>query len=253
MISTLSDFLSGTFRLAAFETKKRSYGSYLGWLWSIMSPLSQIFVFYFAVKYVFKAGRDDLFLWLTSGLAVWNVINTSMVKACNSLLSRRALLQSSNAKMIKLVFADLVAEMFVLAPLYLIAAAISIYYNGIHINLLFVPLLVLTLTFFLLGLGVILAVATPFFRDLPHLMTLGLSVMFWFTPIAYSKVQLSEKLRLILYLNPFTYFVEFSQLTFGAEPMPLWVVVAPILITIVITVMGFWFIEKIGRKMVIIL
>lgn len=61
---------------------------------------------------------------------------------------------------------------------------------------------------FTVGVALILATATVFFRDVRHLLEVALSVLFWTTPIVYELTKVrDEALRLTILLSPLSPFV----------------------------------------------
>jgi ABC-type polysaccharide/polyol phosphate export permease len=80
---------------------------------------------------------------------------------------------------------------------------------------------------FTMGVALVLATSTAFFRDVRHLLEVALAVMFWTTPIVYELRQVPEALRLPILLSPMSSFVVAYQrlLYYGAWPESrLWLV-----------------------------
>jgi len=80
---------------------------------------------------------------------------------------------------------------------------------------------------FTIGVALILATGTAFFRDIRHLLEVALAVMFWTTPILYELRQVPEGLRLVILLSPMSPFVVAYQRLFYDRVWPettLWLV-----------------------------
>ncbi len=60
---------------------------------------------------------------------------------------------------------------------------------------------------FTIGLALILATATTFFRDVRHLLEVGLAVLFWTTPIVYELQQVPAKYRTLVLASPLASYV----------------------------------------------
>lgn len=203
--------IENSIRLAIFEIQKRSLNTYAGWLWSLVNPMAQMGLIYFIMTYVFKANIDNIVLWLISSLTTWIVIQSSLLRSCNSLVSRRSLLQNNNMSHGLLVIADIISEILVLVPFYAIAVFIA-FVDGVETgNLYLIPLLIVILACFLYGVGLTLATLTSILRDLPHLLGIFLQVAFWLTPIAYAKSTMTGMAGVIVDYNPFTYMILLSQ------------------------------------------
>jgi lipopolysaccharide transport system permease protein len=244
-------FIVNATRFSIFEIQKRSLNTYFGWLWSGINPLAQIGLMYFIMTHVFKSAMPNILLWLVSGLAVWITIQATISRSCSSLVSRRALLQNNNISPSLLVTADILSEIFILAPFYLIGVIVSFAYGTQSLSLLFIPLVMLALVGFLFGLCLTLAILTPWLRDLPYLTGLGLQVTFWLTPIAYARASMDGTVQVILQLNPFTYFIEWSQAVFLGKPISAHQVLIPVGLAIGSVVIGQYVAKKLGKRMVV--
>jgi lipopolysaccharide transport system permease protein len=73
---------------------------------------------------------------------------------------------------------------------------------------------------FTIGIALTLATATAFFRDVRHLVEVGLSVLFWTTPVVYELSQVPERLRLLILLSPVSPFVVAYQKLFLVREFP---------------------------------
>jgi lipopolysaccharide transport system permease protein len=249
--SRLVAFVINATRLSVFEIQKRSLNTYVGWIWSGINPLAQIALMYFIMTHVFKSAMPNILLWLVSGLSVWITIQATISRSCSSLISRRALMQNNNISPSLLVTADMLSELFILAPFYLIGVLVSFTYGTQSLSLLLIPLILLTLVGFLFGVCLTLATITPWLRDLPYLVGLGLQIAFWLTPIAYSRASMSGPVQLIVQINPFTYFIEWSQAIFLGKPIVAQQILVPVCLAFVSIVVGEYFSVKLGKKMVV--
>jgi ABC-type polysaccharide/polyol phosphate export permease len=69
------------------------------------------------------------------------------------------------------------------------------------------PVFVALQAVFTIGLALILATGTAFFRDIRHLVEIALAVLFWTTPIVYELRQIPPRLQLAILLSPMSPFV----------------------------------------------
>ena len=73
---------------------------------------------------------------------------------------------------------------------------------------LFIPVAYLLLFFFALGIGLIMSVATVFFRDLQHVILIAMQGLFFLTPILYKRDALAGKVSWLVDFNPVVPFIE---------------------------------------------
>lgn len=239
--------------LAIFEFKKRSLDTYFGWIWSLVTPLSQMFILLFILQFVFKSQQEHLVLWLISGITVWTFIQTSLLKTCNTLLSRKMLIQNQRINQWQLILSDLLSEFIVFSPFMLVAVVAAFVENTASLKLLLIIYLLITLIVFLYGIALILATLTVFIRDLPHLLTIVLQIGFWLTPIAYSKHMIEGTVAIFIFLNPFSYFVELSQSIFLNNNISNSVIILPFVLATCSLIIGFLVHNKLRKKVVIFL
>jgi ABC-type polysaccharide/polyol phosphate export permease len=82
------------------------------------------------------------------------------------------------------------------------------------------PVFVALQVLFTIGIALLLAAGTAFFRDTRHLLEIALSALFWMTPILYPLTQVPEKLRLLVLLSPLSPFVVAYQQMFFYQQWP---------------------------------
>jgi lipopolysaccharide transport system permease protein len=98
---------------------------------------------------------------------------------------------------------------------------------------------------FTVGLGMILATGTAFFRDVRHLVEVGLAVLFWTTPIVYQLQEVPERLRWIILLSPASPFIHAYQQIFYYRTWPdaaTWIVACAYAVGAF--ALGLWFIVR---------
>jgi lipopolysaccharide transport system permease protein len=114
-----------------------------------------------------------------------------------------------------------------------IAAASGLYvllmiYYGLGVTpwAIFIPLFLLLLLLFTVGVTLATSAINVFYRDVNPVVQIGLQLWLYLTPVAYPLAAVPHKYRLFFLLNPLTGVVEGlrSVLVFGREPE--WTVVA---------------------------
>jgi len=89
------------------------------------------------------------------------------------------------------------------------------------------PIFLAMQTLFVTGLALGLSAATALFRDVRHLVEVGLSMLFWATPIIYEMKRVPEDVQFFALLSPATPFIRAYQDIFyyGVVPdLTIWVV-----------------------------
>jgi ABC-2 type transport system permease protein len=169
------------------ELKVKYTASVLGAVWSLLNPVVFLIVFTFVV--IVTGNNIPHFpVFLLSGLLAWNMFSVSLAQGARAVLD--------NANLVKKVYfprellpmaaigvslVDFVLQSAVLL-LFMLISRFPFQFGGLALYpLAFATLLVFTtaITFWVSALNVR-------YRDVQHLVNLGLLVWFWFTPIVYS-------------------------------------------------------------------
>ena len=219
------------YNLAQRELRARYKKSLLGWVWSLLNPASILAVYTLVFGYLFDAeppvagnGHTKVFaLYLFAGLWVWNYFNGTVLGAI-------AALQSSGPLLNKVYFPPacpaLANTLTVLLQAFIeagILLVIMVLLGNVGWVLIFFPLLILCITLFSVGIGLALSVYNVFYRDVNYLVTIGMNVLFYATPIIYSISMVeakNETLARIIELNPIAHYVQWSREIFYGTTMP---------------------------------
>ena len=204
------ELLSG---LVHKELRVRYKNSALGFVWSLLLPLVQLAVYWLVIGKFLNAGAIPAYgIFIFSGLAVWTLFNEIVSTSTTSILNNAGLVKKvyfpRELFPLAAVGAALVNFGFQLAIL-VGAVIVSGIDTGVWPDLAQLPLALLALLVLLLfstALGLLLAAANVYLRDVQHLIGIVLMLWFWVTPIIYDvgKVGrvLSPPLYTIYLLNP---------------------------------------------------
>lgn len=201
------------------DLKVKYRRSFLGFFWSLLNPLLHMAVITVVFSIIFKFPMRQFALYLLSGLVPWTFWAASIDGCCMSIVGAEGMLKRQYFP--KLVFPvsvimqNLVTFVLTLTVLLLVLAPIT----G------FVPtraLLILPVSFacvvgVTLGAGMLAAVATVYFRDMQHLISVVLSAWFYATPIIYPLEipggggPIPHEFRFYFKLNPMFSIMEMFQ------------------------------------------
>jgi ABC-2 type transport system permease protein len=205
------------------ELRSKYKRSVLGWTWSLLNPLTSLVVYTFVFGILFgveatpgdPSGLDNFAMFLMCGLLPYTFLANGLNGGMGSLIG--------NANLVKKVFfpreilvAAITASWVVSFLIELGVLAVALIFFG-NVLLLWVPMILLLVAIealFVLGLALMLATASVYFRDLQHLLGLVLQVWFYTAPIVYPISYVHDQLgttgwKIAIYnLNPLVQFVE---------------------------------------------
>ncbi|MFN2463698.1 MAG: ABC transporter permease [Candidatus Dormibacteria bacterium] len=175
------------------DLQSRHKGSALGNLWSLLNPLLYMLV-YTAVfsKFVrFPTGGPPYPVYLLSALLAWNFFAQAISYSCNSVLDNGSLVKKVHFPWVLLTVSSVIAAFinYLIGLILLVPLLLYYYATGAHVGvgipLLIAPVLAVLTFAFALGLGLILAAANVYFRDVQYMLAIVLQVWFFLTPIIY--------------------------------------------------------------------
>ena len=191
----------------------------LGPLWAIIQPLLTTVVFTIIFGSLAKLTTADVpgdfvipgFLFYMSGNICWAYFAGTLGATSNTFLNNRAtmgkvyyprLVSPVSTALSNLISYVIQFAMFLLIWLYyVIKGGTSI---QITPAILFVPLCVLQMMILSVGCGIILSSATTKYRDLVMLVSFGIQLWQYASPIAYGLQLVPERFQNIYMLNPVT-------------------------------------------------
>ena len=190
-------------KLARNDFKKRYAGSYLGAVWAMAQPVVTVAMYYIVFDKIMgntstplREGVEVPFvLFLTAGLVPWFYFSEALNNGTNALLEynylvKKVVFKISILPIIKIIAATFIHVFFVC--LLLIVAAIYGYYPTIY---------TIQIVYYRTCAVVV------FFRDLSQIISIGLQIGMWATPILWNLDSLSGNWITILKLNPLVYIV----------------------------------------------
>jgi ABC-type polysaccharide/polyol phosphate export permease len=203
-------------------------GSVLGFFWSLANPLVMVGVYSVAFGLILKIATPHYVLYLVTGLLPWGCFAGSLMASTGSVIDGGSLVKAVYFPRAILPIAVVLFNLtqFVMTFAVVLPAVLLVHGMPLTPPMLAFPLLLLLQTLFTVGLALLLATATAFYRDVRHLLDVALQVVFWLTPIIYELKLIPPVLRALAWLAPMTPFIMgYRQcLYYGIWPEPLvWV------------------------------
>ena len=204
MMNDLSYYWDLTVVLTKKEIKIRYKSSFLGYLWSILNPLSFALVLCLAFQMVFRIGIDNYPLFLICGLFPWQWFANSATMSTEIFLGNSSLIKKTIFPKCTMVVAMVLQDMFHFALSLPVIAAFGFYYHVFPKPawLYGIPLLLLIQLAMTYGVALFLASVNLFFRDMGRLVGTLVMLAFYCTPIVYSEAMVPPQYQWALHVNP---------------------------------------------------
>jgi ABC-2 type transport system permease protein len=189
------------------EFKLKYAGSALGYVWSVVKPLSLFTVLYLIFGRIFKLGVISEFyaISLLIGIVLFSFFADGTSQGMVSLVHRESLLRRLRfPRMIIPTAATLTAAMTF--GVNVLVIAIFMAWKGIvpRLDWLLVAPLLVELYLFILGTTLVLATLFISLRDMGQVWELGVQLLFYASPVIYPLALLPPWARDLAFLSPFT-------------------------------------------------
>jgi ABC-type polysaccharide/polyol phosphate export permease len=190
------------------ELKLRYRRSVLGFLWTMLNPLLTMIILTVVFSHVMRVQVDRFPVFVLTALLGWNFFSQSVVGGAWSIVHNESLLR--NVRVPRAIFpASLVASHLVNLGLALVPLLLVMLVLGVRLqwSVLALPYCLFTIWVFTTGIAFALSAWTVFFRDVVQIVEVGLTGLFYLTPIIYPLSIIPERFRWVFELNPVTYQV----------------------------------------------
>ena len=222
--------------------------------WSFLTPLLMLAVYTFVFSVVFNArwagtgssSRAEYAIFMFVGLIVHGIFAECVNRAPGLILG--------NANYVKKVVfpVEILPIVSMGGALFHSMASIVVLLIGQLVfglyptwYIIFLPLVLLPLVMFTLGISWFLSSIGVFVRDIGQIITLATSVMLFLSPVFYPLSAVSGHQRALLYANPLTYVIEQARgvLLLGQAP-DWWVLLIEIVLGGLVATAGWWWFAK---------
>lgn len=202
------------------EVVGRYKGSMLGMAWSLVTPVFMLAVYTFVFSVVFKArwGTDgtgtktEFALVLFAGLMVFNLFSECISKAPSLILSNANYVKKVVFPLEILPWVSLGSALFQFAvSLAVWLVAYLLFFGVPHWHVVLLPLILLPLLLFIMGVSWAFAALGVYLRDVGQLIGVAITTLMFLTPIFYPASALPSAYQSLIMLNPLTAPIEMAR------------------------------------------
>lgn len=199
-------------KLCLSSIKSTYAGSAFGAAWLLLGPL--IFLGFYTLVYtvVFPFKPKDLsqieyVLHVFCGVSLFLVFSSSLSIACTSLISNKNVLQNTvlSAQLIPIrsIIGPLISFIFSI----MLTLLFYIFTGHISWSIIFVVPILISFMMMLIGLVWMVSLLAIVFKDLQQIIGYLTMFLLFLSPITYSQSMIPTHLKLIIYMNPLSYYI----------------------------------------------
>jgi len=228
----------------------------LGPLWFFIQPLLTTVTFVIVFGNIAKISTDGVpqVLFYLSGLTLWNYFADCLNKTATVFRDNAGIFGKVYFPRLIIPLSIVVSNLVRFAIQFALFSAIWLWflYKGNiqpNIFILLTPLLVILMAIMSLGLGLIITALTTKYRDLVFLLTFGVQLLMYATPIIYPMSALPVKYAPIIKANPLSAIVETFRYAFTGSGIFNWLyLLYSAVFSIIVLVIGVVVFNKVEKS-----
>ena len=197
-------------RLAILHSVAKRYKrSVLGVLWTLLNPLLTMAVLTFVFSAAFSVSLQRYPIYLLTGIIFWQFFSQTTVQATHSLVWGSGLLKRVYVpRSIFVVAAAGGGLVNLIVSVMMLIVIMAILRQPFYVTGWFLPVAILLLAMFTLGVGLFVSALAVQFTDVVDMYQMVIQILFWFTPIMYPKTVLPEQYVWLININPLYHLLE---------------------------------------------
>jgi len=233
------------------DIKVRYKQTALGVAWVILQPLLGMLLFTLLFGRVAKLPSDGLPypIFYYASLLSWTYFSTSLTTASNSVISNTSLITKVYFPRILLPASAVIAPLLDLAIASVILFGLLLVYDvAFTPALALLPLILLLLVVFTLGVGQFFAALNVNYRDVKHALPFLVQLWMFASPVVYPISMVPPGYQWLLSLNPIAGIIEATRAIIGGRPLPWELLGTSSVVTLLVFVLGIWYFHRTARR-----
>jgi lipopolysaccharide transport system permease protein len=223
------------------DFKIRYRHSALGFIWSLLNPLSTMTILTLVFSLLLKSDIQNFPVFLLSALLPWRFFSIGTMQATGTIAGNPSLVKKIYLPRYVLVltnnlasFISFLMEFAALLPIMIALGMMVTPY------MLLLPVIMIIEFLMVLGISLALASLSVFYRDFYQIWEIALQLGFFFSPIFYDAKIIPERYRFYYSLNPVTRIIESTRKILFYNTLPAaFDIVAPLLIALLLLIVGY--------------
>jgi lipopolysaccharide transport system permease protein len=229
----------------------------LGPIWFFIQPLLTTLTFIIIFGRVAQLSTDGLpmMVFYLAGITVWNYFSTTLTATSTVFTTNAAIFGKVYFPRLTLPLSIVISNLIRFGIQFLLFFVVWLYYlligNNIQPNtyIILTPILILLMGLLSLGLGMIFSALTTKYRDLAMLLTFGVQLLMYATPVIYPLSSIPEQYKWLILANPMSSIIETFRYSFLGSGTFSWGYLGySVVVTLVILFLGTVIFNKVQKS-----
>lgn len=196
----------------------------LGPLWYLIQPVLSTLIFTIIFGRIAGISTDGIpqMLFYLSGIVCWTYFADCLTATSNTFVANASIFGKVYFPRLAVPLSIVISNMMKLSIQILLFACFYVFFalDGASVRptvwIFYLPVLVLQMALLGLGFGILVSSMTTKYRDLSLLVTFGVQLWMYATPVVYPLSQVPERFHFLFYFNPMASIVTtFRTITLG--------------------------------------
>ncbi len=205
------------------DFKKKYKRTYLGMLWSVLSPLLTLLVMRIVFTQFFGRSMEHYTTYLFCGNIVYSFFSEATNGGMGALVNNANIFSKINVPKYMFLFSRIVSSLInfgLTFIVFLLFCAI----DGVTFTWSFLSLIfpIVCLVIFNVGVGLILSALFIFFRDIQYLWSVFMTLLMYVSAIFYTIDGYSPLVQKLFHLNPVFVYIKYFRVAVIDGQLPSW-------------------------------
>lgn len=198
--------------LVSKDFKLKYRRSILGVLWSVLNPLLMMIVLSAVFSFMFRFQIENYPLYLILGQVLFSLMTDATTSAMTSIIDASPLLKKVRVEKMVFPLEKVVFGLVNFAISLIAVLAVMVFFQVIPTwRVLLIPVMLIFVSLFCVGLGLLLSSLAVFFRDVIHLWGVVTTAWMYATPIFYPLELLPDTLQNLMVWNPMCQYITYFR------------------------------------------
>lgn len=231
----------------------------LGPLWYIIQPIINTIVFTVVFGKIVNIPTNGIpdFIFFMSGQIIWAYFAMNLQSSANIFVTNASLFKKIYFPRIVVPLSTIIFNLnnLIIQILIFFCFFSYFYFNGSDLNfglsLFYLPLVILNCMFLSLGFGLFFSALTSKYRDFQYLLSFGVQLWMFLTPVIYSLSSIPDNYLIYFYINPMSSIVEtFRWVIFQNFELNINLILSNLIISLLLFIFGYLRFIKVEKNFV---
>ena len=171
------------------ELRARYKDSALGFVWSLLKPITQMLIYSLVLGEFLAMARGipQFAIFVYSGLTIWMLFNEIVGGGTGSVVANSGLVKKVYLPREIFPLSTVGASMVNFGIQFLVLLTTTVIVRSVpwSTNLVYVPIAILLIVTFGTAIAILMSALNVYLRDIQHLMEIVMMMLFWASPIVY--------------------------------------------------------------------